>query len=259
MGYNNGGGFGVVLILVLVVLAAGFLFSQNAELLYDKEVADQAVVQSGVIAATQAAQLTQIAPKAADYDRMARENEQIRAQMADLQATQQSMAGIIERQAQEKAQLEAAARAAEDGKAEAERYAAQAEREKRALIDEGIRQQTQIAMLEEQGKVYRKQIVEITHDRDVYKQMAEGKVTNPVTGRDQNPSLGAGKLLELNVLSVFGFLFFGTAALVVTWKVARRAPRSPAKPETQVRYNNDTVLVKMTRDEAREFARRKKG
>ncbi len=224
---NNGGSglFSVILLLIVFGLAAGFMFSQNMEMATQKAVASQALNQQGQMIATLAPQVTAAANIQA----------QLRAER-DAALTARDNA-IAER--------DAARLTSQQQTAEIQRWRTEVNQlldDKRNLVDQVAQKDHEIADLQAKAQ-------------------AQTDLQLPVTGGDAQPSLEQGiSLLSANdpALILWGALgLVGTGLFSAYELLQRKAQRKAIK--TLPAESSATVLVRMTREEAQQYARTRRG
>jgi pyruvate/2-oxoglutarate dehydrogenase complex dihydrolipoamide acyltransferase (E2) component len=235
MGNSAGGLVVVVLLVVAIIFGAGFLYSEDSQAVYYRQVADAAMVQAVQKVKDLEIEVGQLKAELAEANARADAAEQKAAGAAQKSAEAEQKAAAA---AQEAAEAGQKAAEAQHRAAEAEQRAVDAAAQAAAERDARIRAEAGGAEVMEIPVTGEKDCAPIVVTPTPAPQQQSGKVMV-----EQWPWLVPG----------IGILFFGMMAAVISvgWKALNQMPRKyTAQADTK-----DFTYVKMTREEARLYAR----
>lgn len=219
---GNNGGCGSVLIallLVAVVFGAGYLFSQDTQIVFDKQVADAALVQ--------AVQQTTA---------LAAENEKARNALAEAEAAARTASEKAAASDKARDDAEARVAAAEARALEAEGKAAAADKARADAETRAVEAEQALA----EAKQAQAQANAAAPDGS--------ELRIPVTSGTGAPE--DGKIITIWLIPGVGIAIFGLAAVTVGWKLLHKERRGASRQDE----SKDYTYVKMTREEARLYA-----
>lgn len=271
---NGGCAVFAVLALVFVIFAAGYMLAESNAYALQNQVGERALEMTSQTIATLAPQATQAAELRAEVARL--QAEASAAIAAQVQAENARIAAEAARKQAENALAEAIA--ARD-RAENEHAAAEAARrtaEANLAAAEGARQTAEANLAAVEKKLAEAEhnlavAYAIYEDQQARIDRLEGEVTSlrgelaaaqrpviPVSGKVKNLT---GKLVSSeNLLPMLGFALFGLvmgAAVTRLVSPSSNCPEKEAEAAPAVKRDSRYTYVKMTREEARQYARRR--